>query len=88
MVIFEKAKIHNRFVCKKNKADFLFQRFKRLILSLLISIPKKLCVKLNYVMKFYMLTFLYPSKCRAKEKWIFLRIVFVLGNVIWMLALN
>ena len=35
-----------------------------------------------------MLTILYPSKCRAKEKWIFLRIIFVLGNVICTLALN
>lgn len=39
--------------------NFIFQRFKTLVLSPIISVPKKLCVKLNYVMKFYIFSDIY-----------------------------
>lgn len=65
-----------------------YHRFKRLVWSLIISVSK-ICVKLNYIMKFYIFTdFIHASKCKAKETWILLSIRFLLGVVVWTLALN
>lgn len=36
----------------------------------------------------YFVTFIYVPKFRAKEIWIFFRIIYILGDIIWTLALN
>lgn len=43
----------------KYMKNFIFQRFKGLVLSLIISVLEKLCVKLNYVMKFCIFSDIY-----------------------------